>query len=171
MTEDGDLGALAGRYETDNGRRGRHALVLLLLGLVVTPVSVILVLPAYGNSLVGDDVLPSVLLGCGGGLLLMGAWQGVLFLTRAGEAFELYEHGLVQVYGGKRRVARWDDVTGITDNGKDTALARALGGNVNVQVKLAQGRGVVITGLTEDAEHLALAVRRAVEDGARPTPA
>lgn len=165
-----ELGALVKRYESDNGRRGRNALALLLLGLVGIPLGVVLAIPAYKSSIVGDDAVPSVVLGCGLGALLMGCWQGWLFLTRSGEAFELYVDGLVHAYRGERRVVRWEDVTDLTDNGKDTALGRAFGGNVGLRLKLAHGRPVLITGVVERAAHLAMAVREAIEKDNRPEP-
>ncbi len=164
-----ELGALVARYESDNGRRGRMALVLLLLGLVGTPLSVVLAMPAYNNSAAGDDVVPSVLIGCAVGAVIMGSWLGWLFLTRSGETFELRVDGLVHAYRGKRRVARWEHIVRLTDTSKDTALARMFGGDVSLQLKLEHGKPIHITGIVDNAEHLAMAVREAVENDNRPS--
>lgn len=136
--------------------------MLLGLGVLVTPVMGMLALKAYASSVTGVDVVPSVLLGCGIGLLLMGGWRGWLFLSRSGEAFELYEGGLVHSYRDTRRVVRWDDVTGLNDYSKDTALARVFGGDVSIRLKLRQGKPVHINGIVERAEHLTMKIREAV---------
>jgi hypothetical protein len=65
---------------------------------------------------------------------------------------------------------RWEDVTSLADHSKDTALGRAFGGNVSLQLKPAHGGPVVITGLVEGAAHLATAVREAIEKQNRPEP-
>lgn len=141
-----ELGARVMRYEVDIRRRRRLASVLLLLGLV------------------------GLVLGCGLGAVLLGCRQGRLALTRPGEAFELYVDGLVHTYRDTRRVVRWHDVTGLADHSKETALGRAFGGNVSLQLKPAHGGPVVITGLVEGAAHLATAVREAIEKQNRPEP-
>ncbi|MGI5379758.1 hypothetical protein ACQEV2_36995 [Streptomyces sp. CA-251387] len=166
-----ELGTLVQRYESDNGRRGRNALTLLLPGFVGILLGVVLAIPAYKSSVTGDDFVPSVVLGCGFGAVLMGCWCAWLFLTRSDEAFELYVDGLVHAYRGKRRVVRWEDVADLVDNGKDTALGRAFGGDVNLRLKLAHGKPVVITGIVDRAAHLTMAVREAIEKGNRSEPA
>ncbi|MGW6733613.1 hypothetical protein [Streptomyces sp. NPDC055013] len=163
-----ELGALVMRYEIDNRRRRRHSLVLLLLGPVGLLLGVVSAMATYPNSNSGDDFVPSVVLGCGLGAVLVGCRLGWLSLTRAGEAFELYVDGLVHTYRDKRRVVRWEDVTNLTDHSKDTALGRAFGGNVSLQLKLAHGRPVLINGLVEGAAHLTMAVREAIENENRP---
>jgi hypothetical protein len=165
-----ELGALVMRYEIDNRRRRRDSLVLLLLGPVGLLFGVVSAMATYPTSNSGDDFVPSVILGGGLGAVLVGCRLGWLSLTRAGEAFELYVDGLVHTYQGKRRVVRWEDVTNLTDHGKDTALRRELGGNVSLQLKLAHGRPVLITGRVEGAAHLAMAVREAIENETRPEP-
>ncbi|EQD84308.1 hypothetical protein A8924_4759 [Saccharopolyspora erythraea NRRL 2338] len=163
--EENGLGALVDRFAVDGARRVRIAAVLLVVGLVTTVLFVVLAIPAYANSVTGDDVVPSVGLGAGVGLLLLGGWQGWLSLARRGESFQLHEGGLVHSYSGREvRAVRWDDVADITDHAKDTALARLLGGDVNCRIKPTGGKAVVITGLVDGAEHLVSAVRRAVED-------
>ncbi|WP_249124944.1 hypothetical protein [Saccharopolyspora erythraea] len=159
------LGALVDRFAVDGVRRGRIAATLLLLGLVTTVLFVVLAIPTYANSVTGDDVVPSVGLGAGVGLLLLGGWQGWLSLARRGESFQLHEGGLVHSYRGREvRAVRWDDIADITDHAKDTALARLLGGDVNCRIKPTEGKAVVITGLVDGAEYLVAAVRRAVQD-------
>lgn len=158
-----ELGAWEKRYPVDNGRRGRIAIVCLLLGVVVTPLSLLLAGQAYDTQAPGDDFVPSLLAGVGIGLLGVGCGVGWLFRARAGEAFDLHAGGLVHSYKNHRRAVRWSDITEVTDLGKDTALARLLGADVTVQLKLAQGRPITITALTAEATDLVAAVRRGVD--------
>lgn len=90
-----------------------------------------------------------------------------MFLACSGEAFGLHVDGLVHAYRGKRRAVRWEKVIRLTDSSKDTALGRMLGGNVSLQLKLEHGRPILITGVVDNAAHLAMAVREAVENDNR----
>lgn len=168
-----ELGTLVERYEVNNGRRGRNAAVFLLCGLISSPLAVMLAIPAFESSTVGDDLVPSVLLGCCFGLVLMGCWFGWLFLSRPGETFELYEHGVVHAKRrarGERRAVRWADVTELTDFSKNHALARAFGGDVSLRIRHSGGKPIQINGLVNGAEQLTMTIRAAVDNGNRPRP-
>ncbi|MGH3432385.1 MAG: hypothetical protein ACRDQB_06055, partial [Thermocrispum sp.] len=70
-------------------------------------------------------------------------------------------------YSGSRRAVAWGDVVRISREGKDTALARALGGDTVCRIKTGDGRPLVITGLTADAPRLIDAMWQAVPETAR----
>ncbi|WP_028927202.1 hypothetical protein [Pseudonocardia acaciae] len=157
-----DLGALRERYDTDNGRRGRVALAALLLGVVVTPLSVLFAIPMFASGIPIAMLGAGILIGLGIRFVFMGWWLRRLFATRSGEVFELHTDGLVHSYRDERRVVRWADITQITGTIKDTILAVAFG-PAGVRLRLAHGEPVLITGLTEGAEDLVAAVRKAVD--------
>ena len=151
----------------DNRRRGRLALVMLALGIVVTPLTAAMAAITYQNSLIGDDVVPSFALGCGIGMLITGSWLGMTYFTRKDEFFELHEDGLAYVRGKKRRAVRFGEVEVVKDLGRNNAgarmFARLMGGPTAVQLKPRRGQGVVIPPLVKDAESLIAEVRQAVD--------
>jgi hypothetical protein len=156
-----ELGELTARYVTDNRRRGRISVTTFLLGIVVTAVGVPMCVIAYQNPVSTDDLVPSFVLGAGLGLLLMGGWLGRRYFVYSGEVFELYEGGIVHAYAGKRFPISWAQIKKVANTGKDTALARAIGGDVSCRITTTDGRAIVITGLTEGARDLADTVTRA----------
>jgi hypothetical protein len=156
-----ELGELTARSVTDNRRRGRIAMIIFLLGVVVTAIGVPMCVITYQNSVSTDDLVPSFVLGCGLGLLLMGGWMGRRYFAYSGEVFELYEGGIVHAYAGKRFPVSWAQIKKVASTGKDTALARAMGGDVSCRITTTEGRTILITGLTEGARDLAEAVTRA----------
>jgi hypothetical protein len=156
-----DLGELTARYVTDNRRRGRVAVTTFLLGVLVTAVGVPMCVVAYENSASTDDFVPSVALGIGLGLLLMGGWVGRRYFAYSGEVFELYEGGFVHAYAGKTVPITWAQIKKVASTGKDTAFARAVGGDVSCRITTTDGRTILITGLTEGARDLTEAITRA----------
>ena len=170
-----NLGSVVERFEMNNRRRRRMALVMLALGVVLAPLTVLMVVVAYANTTSSDDLVPSFVLGCVLGMLIMGVWLGVISFTRAHEFFELHEEGLAYVRGQKRRVVRFDEVETLKDLGQNNIVARifarAAGGPTPVHVKPHRGQGLVIPSLLQDTESLIEKVRRAVEEGDRPRAA
>jgi hypothetical protein len=57
------LGALVRTHRVDTARRGRIALVTLIIGVVVTPLGVLFAVITDRTSDLGDDVVPWVVLG------------------------------------------------------------------------------------------------------------
>ncbi|GAA4543942.1 hypothetical protein GCM10023192_53860 [Amycolatopsis samaneae] len=165
-----DLGAVRGRYPTDNRRRGWAAVILLAAGLPFTAFAVAFwvfldhvsgKLPSTG----ADPLwLPSVAVGLGLGMLLMGGWWGVHSFTHRGEFFELHDNGLRHSRGGRTRSVPWAQVRRVTTgSGRNTALTRWAGGTFTCTLHLADGKKLTFTALTEDAVHLARQIRTAVE--------
>ncbi|MCT2587298.1 hypothetical protein [Actinophytocola gossypii] len=164
-----DLGALVGTYPTNYRRRMTGAVVLLLAGVVLTPLATVLLVAtderAGKVATTGDPLLlPIVLLAFGAGLLLMGVAIGVWALRSRGEVFRLHEHGLVHDRTGTSRTIRWTDLDDVVVNqGRDNALARWAGGDVSCVLKVRGGANATITGLTENAGELVARVRRTQE--------
>jgi hypothetical protein len=156
-----DLGEPTARYVTDNRRRGRLAVTMFLLGVLVTAIGVPMCVVAYENSVSTDDLVPSFVLGAGLGLLLMGGWMGRRYYAYSGEVFELYEGGFVHAYAGKTVPVAWSQIKKVANTGKDNAFTRAMGGDVSCRVTTTDGRAILITGLTEGARDLAEAITRA----------
>ncbi|ONI78573.1 hypothetical protein ALI144C_27520 [Actinosynnema sp. ALI-1.44] len=156
-----ELGAVRGTYPTNNRRRGWFAMVLLSIGVPGTVFAVVFWLfvdyVSGMNPSTGVDplLLPSVVVGLGVGMVLMGAWIGIWFLTCRGEVFELHDNGLRYSRIGRSQSIPWADVDRVVvRDGKNTALARWAGGDINCTVHLAGGGKLTITGLTENAGQL-----------------
>lgn len=174
VVADEQLGAFIERYETDNHRRGVRALAALVGGVLVTGLGMVMFVPLRaggGEPPAGAEFVPAVVLGCGLGSVLMGVLQGLRFFKRTDETFLLYEDGLVHTWSGRTQVIRWDDIAKVVDSGKDSMIARAMGGDVNCVISLKPGGRVVITGFTEYADRLAGAVEAAAARQARRTGA
>ncbi|HEX6353059.1 hypothetical protein [Actinophytocola sp.] len=166
-----ELGPVRGTYPTDNRRRGWIATILLLVGVPVTALAVVFWVAVEDMSgktpQTGGDplLLPSAVVGLGVGLLLMGVWTGIWYLTHRGEVFELRDNGVRYSRSGRAQSITWADIDRVSIRpGKDTALARWVGGDVNCTIHLAGGGKVTITGLTEGAgelvEHVETATAR-----------
>lgn len=159
MTE-AELGAQLGTYPTDYRRRRSLAVVLLVVGVVVTVPAVmfwVAVEERAGKVRIAGDplMLPTFLVALGAGLVLMGLLTGWLAVRSRGEVFRLHEHGLVHSRAGTSRTIRWADLDAVVVNpGRDNAFARWAGGDMNCTLKVHGGRNVVITGLTRNAEQL-----------------
>jgi hypothetical protein len=165
------LGEVIRRYETNNGRRGRLAVIAVLTGISIGGLGVVMLIIVDDSPQIAAGAIPSVIIGIGLGLLLVGIWLGWLFLTRSGEAFTVHEGGLVHAYAERSRAITWGEIAEVVDQGKDTVPARVLGGDVSCRIKLNNGgRALVITGHTRDAGHLVETVRQAALHDVRPTP-
>ncbi|RBM14695.1 hypothetical protein DI005_28840 [Prauserella sp. PE36] len=161
MATETDLGTVLGTYSTENARRGRLAVVLLLAGAAVSAAGVafwVAVDDGAGRlaGTAGDPLLlPSAVLGLGFGLLILGAAFGIWFLNRRGEVFELYDNGLRCTRAGRPVSVTWAEVERVdVRRGKDTALARWAGADLGYTIHCAGNRKITVTGLTRDARGL-----------------
>ncbi|WP_158854873.1 hypothetical protein [Saccharothrix deserti] len=160
MAAEAELGSVTATYRTDNRRRGWTSAILLLVGAVVTVPGVAfwaMVADRSGKVRTAGDplLLPSLVVGLGLGSLLMGVGIGVWFLTHRGEVFQLHENGLRYSRANRSQSFTWADVDHVVVRpGKDTALARWAGGDINCAIRLIGGGKVTITGLTHDARQL-----------------
>jgi hypothetical protein len=174
MAGEHELGAALGRYEIDNRRRRRIAFVAIPVGGVVACVGVLMLLLAEASDsyTAGAGAFPSIVSGIGFGSFLVGLYLARLSATRTDEAFTLHEHGFVHSYSGKTWAISWAEIADVKKNGRDNALNRALGGDVQYNVKLRSPVGgrksVTITGLTDDAARLGETVRQAALHGIHP---
>ncbi|WP_242910918.1 hypothetical protein [Actinomadura terrae] len=166
---------MRGTYRTDNRRRGRIAAILLLGGVPLTAFAVaswiFLDEASKKSPPTGGDplVFPSILLGLGIGMLIMGGWIGVLALNRRGEVFELHDNGLRYSRVGRFERVTWRDVECLViRDGKDNAFARWAGGDVSCTVVLTEGRRLAITGLTENAAQLVRHIDAAMQSRTDP---
>jgi hypothetical protein len=149
-----------GTYPTNNRRRGWFAAILLLAGVPATVLAVVFwvvvddrtgKVPTTGDPL----LLPSAVVGLGLGLLLTGLWVGIWFLTHRREVFELHDNGLRYSRAGSSQIITWADVDRVVvRDGKNTALTRWGGSDINCTIHLVGGGKITITGLTEDAGQL-----------------
>ena len=173
MATERELGAVLGRYETDNRRRRKIAVIGVPAGAALTAIGMMVVLSGLGTPAIGVMVFPAFATGIGLGVFVVGVWQALLSVTRTDEAFTLHEGGFVHSYAGKSWAIAWDEIADVKDNGRDTMLQRALGGDVRYRVKLrspvGRRRSVTITGFTTDAVELTKLVEQAVVHDVRPT--
>lgn len=160
VSED-ELGPVRGTYPTNNRRRGSVAAILLSVGVPLTALAVVfwvIIEDASGKTpqTGGDPLLfPTVVVGLGVGMLFMGAWAGIWYLTHRGEVFEVHDNGLRYSRAGRTKNIPWTDVDRVSiRDGKDTALARWVGGDVSCTIYLSGGGKLTITGLTEGARQL-----------------
>lgn len=171
MAAEHELGAVLGRYETDNERRRRIAFVAVPVGVAVGCLGVLMMLVLDVDA-GGAMIFPALVGGAGFGAFVVGLCQAWLSATRTDEVFTLYEGGLVHSYGGKSWPISWAEIADIKDNGKESALHRALGIDVQYRVVLRSPvggrRSVTISGFTDDAVRLAETVRQAAVHGIRP---
>ncbi|GAA1950097.1 hypothetical protein [Amycolatopsis minnesotensis] len=175
MAAEQELGAVVGRFESDNRRRRRIFAVAVPVGGVVAALTGLwfVVLAGRGGS-PSLVLLPCLACGLALGALAVGIQQAWLSRTRPDEAFTLHEGGFVHSYAGKSLAISWDEIVKIANEGRDNALYRVLGADVRYRVKLRSAVGgrrvVMITGITEDALRLGGTVQHAVHHGTRPKP-
>lgn len=175
MAAEHELGAVAGRFESDNSRRKRIFAVAVPVAGVIAGITGLLfiVLAGRGGSTM-PVLLPALACGLSLGALGTGIWQGWLSRTRPDEAFTLHEGGFVYSYAGKSWAIGWDEITKVHAERRNNALYEALGADTRYRIKLRSAvggrRAVVITGITEGAVLLGEAVRDAVHHGTRPQP-
>ncbi|SFC16385.1 hypothetical protein [Streptomyces aidingensis] len=166
------LGALVGRYETDNRRRGTVALIALLVGLAATAVTVPVVIETFDSAGAQGGTGSGRLAGLLGGVALLGLWGGISrgsqYLRLHGEVFHLREGGLVHRRTGETRVIPWSQIRGVRDRGQSNFVSRPLGWDVHCTIRVRGGRRLLITGFTPGAERLVAAVDAAARQGVPP---
>lgn len=160
-----NLGRMLAEHPVNNARRGTTALIGLLLGVPAAVLGVLMMIGEDARG--GPGAVPAVVIGIGLGGVLIAGWQGWLYLTRTGEVFRLHVDGIEHAYSGSRRAVPWGDIVTVSREGKDTALARALGGDTVCRIKTGDGAALTITGLTADARALIDAVWQAAPETAR----
>lgn len=162
------LGRFVSNHPTDNGRRGKVALVALVIGLAATAAGIPVAIAAFKEN--EGTQLAGVVLGLG----LLGLWAGVSSglrtLQRHGEQFQLREGGLVYRRTGETRLIRWADIRKVTERGQDNAISRAAGWDVHCVLRIKGGRKLLLSGFTEDAAGLAYTIQRAVHNQDYPPP-
>ncbi|MFB7914980.1 hypothetical protein [Streptomyces sp. NPDC056061] len=155
------LGAFVRNHPTDNDRRGRVAIVVLLIGLALTGVAIPVTIAVFSSN--GDGTNFAGLL-WGGAFLGVygGVSNGLRALRRHGEVFVLREQGLVYRRTGETRVLPWTAIRGVVERGQDHALGRLMGWDVHLVIRPRDGGRLVLTGYTEDAARLSGVIRTAV---------
>ncbi|MGW2848462.1 hypothetical protein [Streptomyces sp. NPDC001274] len=160
------LGAFIRNHTTDNGRRGRIAVVALLLGLVALGIAIPVTFAVFDQNGTGTEVA-----GLLWGAALIGVYGGVSSglrtLRRHGEIFVLREQGLVYKRTGETRVLPWTEILGAVDRGQNHALGRFMGWDVHLVIRPWEGGRLLLTGYTEDAARLSGEIRAAVAAAAR----
>lgn len=170
MTTEKDLGTIVRSHRVDNSRRGKIALILIALGVVVTPVGALFLMLADRTSTIGDDMFPTAVLGGGLGCLLMGLWSAWVFKRRPNETFVVHVGGLVHSYATHSRAVPWREMTKVVNTGKDTGFARSVGSDVNCTITVVNGKQLHFSGLTEGADDLFRTVQNAVHHHLEPSP-
>ena len=174
MTAGHELGAMVGRFASDNDRRRRIFAVAVPVGGTVAFASGLLLGIVGGAGPGAPVLLPGAVCGIALGSMLAGLQHGWRSRTRRDETFTLYEGGFTHSYAGSSQTIHWGEIAKVAVESRDNALWRALGAEVRYRVKLkptVDGRRVVmITGITLDADRLGWAVYQAVHHGDRPRP-
>jgi hypothetical protein len=170
---DGTLGKAVREHLTDNSRRRSVGLSALVVGAVFTAIGIPVNIHYFDSPYTpsGPAVLPGGLLGLGFVGLLIGVLRLVQATRARGEAFFVYEQGLVHRRAGGEAVIRWTDIASVTEGGKDSGPARYLGNDVGCRLRLKQGGSINFTGYTKGADRLASTIASAVQDGELPEPA
>lgn len=161
------LGRFVRNHPVDNRRRGRVALVALLFGVALSGAGIPLLISEFGAG--GQYRVSGIVMGLGLVGLGLGTVGGLRALRRD-EVYQLREGGLVYKRPGRTRLVRWEDIRKVRDGGQDRLLSRWAGWDVHCVLRVRGGRGLLITGFTEDAGRLAYLVERAVHNGQRPPP-
>ncbi|MFF2011247.1 hypothetical protein ACFVWY_19540 [Streptomyces sp. NPDC058195] len=155
------LGAFVRNHPTDNTRRGRVAICVLLIGLAVLGIAVPVTFAVFEQNGEGTQVA-----GLLWGAALIGVYGGVSnglrTLRRHGEVFVLREQGLVYRRTGETRVLPWTEIRGTVERGQNHALGRLMGWNVHLVIRPREGGRLLLTGYTEDAAQLSAEIRTAV---------
>ncbi|MFB6814553.1 hypothetical protein ACFCV8_08400 [Streptomyces sp. NPDC056347] len=160
------LGAFVRNHPTDNARRGRVAIVVLLIGLVAVGIAVPVTFAVFDQNGEGTQVA-----GLLWGAALIGVYGGVSnglrTLRRHGEVFVLREQGLVYKRTGETRVLPWAEIRSTVERGQNHALGRLMGWDVHLVIRPRAGGRLLLSGYTEDAARLSGEIRAAVAAGAR----
>ncbi|GCD97902.1 DnaJ C-terminal domain-containing protein [Embleya hyalina] len=156
-----ELGAFIRNHPTDNARRGRVAVVALLVGLTLAAVAVPSTISVFT-----EDPGAAQFVGLLWGGALIGLWGGISgglrTVRRHDEVFVLREGGLVCRWTGGLRVLPWTAIRCVADHGQRHILARAMGWDVHLVLRLRGGGRLVLTGYTQDADRLAARIEAAV---------
>lgn len=163
MTE---LGAYVERFETNCRRRALRGVAAIVIGTPIAVLGVVVFVLGQEAGVSGGEMVIGLVIGCGLGLALMGAWGCWHAISKRGEIFTLYEQGFVHTWRRSTTVVPWTKVAVAVDHAKKNALAKAFGGDVGCLVKLTDGRKILINGFTEGAALLAHNIFEAV--GRRP---
>lgn len=156
-----ELGSLVERYETSNRRRATNAAIMMLIGLPLLVLGTFALLILMNGRPGAIMAVVGALLGSGLALVIYGIVFAVQAVWRRDEGFTLYEGGFVHSWRDESAVVRWGDIGTVMDVGKNTALARLLGGDIKCLVVLVGGRKVVINAFTDDAVVLVGRIREA----------
>ncbi|MDT7784719.1 MAG: hypothetical protein QOF58_3138 [Pseudonocardiales bacterium] len=156
-----ELGSLVERYETSNRRRAVKAALMMVIGLPLLGLGTFSLLIFMNDRAGANMAVSGAILGSGLGLVIFAIVFAVQAVWRRDEGFALYEGGFVHSWRDKSVVVRWGDIGTVMDIGKNTALARLLGGNIGCLVVLVGGGKIVINGFTDGAVVLAGRIREA----------
>ncbi|MCM2388110.1 hypothetical protein [Streptomyces albipurpureus] len=163
------LGSFIRNHPTDNDRRWRAAVGAVLVGLVLSGVSVPVTVDVFSGD--GGSAQVAGLLWGGALIGLFGGGTGVMrTLKRHGEVFVLREGGLVHRWLGGTRVVPWTAIHRVVERGQDHALGRLMGWDVHLVIRLQHGGRLLLTGYTEDAARLSAEIRAAVAIAQSRTP-
>jgi hypothetical protein len=160
------LGGVVRRYEADDGRRGRTALVSLIIGIAAAAVGIPATIATFDQG--ADGSFAGLVLGIALVFLWAGITQGLRWTNRHGEMYTVREGGLTYHCTGESRVIPWEDIEKVDDRGQDNVISRPLGWDVHCRIKVKNGRRLLISGFTKDAAHLARTLQLAVNQGIRP---
>nr|WP_221472565.1 hypothetical protein [Amycolatopsis umgeniensis] len=160
------MGAYIERFETNSRSRAIRGLAAMAIGTPIALFGTVLFLMGQEAGVSGGEMFIGLVIGCGLGLALMGAWLCWQAIGKRGETFTLYEQGFVHTWRKSTTVVPWDVIEAVVDHTKSNVLARTLGGDVGCLVKLADGRKILINGFTEGAAMLTYNIFEAV--GRRP---
>lgn len=132
-----ELGTLVRQYETDNSRRRATALIALLLGVIALAVAILLFVVGLGQEPVriGPFIIGGFVAGFAVVCLVAGVTDGVRCLRWPGEAFRVYENGLVHDYAGQSRTIGWDEIADAQDR------AQPYRGELTRSMKIAKALG------------------------------
>ncbi|MFI8437387.1 hypothetical protein ACIGJO_27335 [Streptomyces sp. NPDC079020] len=155
------LGAFISSHPTDNARRGRVAISVLLVGLVFVAIAVPVTFAVFSEN--GDGTQFAGVL-WGGAVIGVygGVSNGLRTLRRHGEVFVLCEDGLVYRRTGETRVLPWTAIGSVVERGQGHALGRLMGWDVHSVIRIQGGGRLLLTGYTQDAARLAGVIRTSV---------
>ncbi|MFK0250555.1 hypothetical protein ACIQUM_38165 [Amycolatopsis azurea] len=163
MTE---LGAYVERFETNTRSRALRGVAAILIGAPIAVAGAFLFVMNDKAGVSGGETFIGLVIGCGLGLALVGAWGCWQAVGRRGEAFTLYEQGFVHTWRKSTTIVPWTAIEVAIDHTRKNVLAKAFGGDVGCLVKLTDGRKILINGFTEGAAVLTHDIFEAV--GRRP---
>ncbi|MCP9949129.1 MULTISPECIES: PH domain-containing protein [Actinomadura] len=168
------LGKFVRRFETDDARRGKVAVVSTLIGLAGVGLSAPVLVAVFTRGETAYTIAGLLL-----GFSLVGLWWGFScgrrYLMTPGEVFRVRVGGLAYEHAGRFRVIPWDRIRSVSERGQRHWVGEMLGWDVYSVVKIKGGDGhkggrLLITGFTSDADVLVALIRHALEHGTAPLP-